>query len=319
MATHAPTTPIPSPRRRGAASVPQDAARALEVAPPPRRVLCPTGLPGAPVLPLDRFEVERPDGTLLRVGTTRGRAFEAARRASTFRPGIFTVRCNVTGAMFRHYLGGRLTSLPSPREHLEDVTRRALAVAHRAIAALDVLAGDPDAEPDADGEEDVAEASAAPVTLAPNRVPTVQSRRRLRHVEGITSLAPTDFGANAVTAIAQPHGNPFGHAPRTFRLSDETFAPDLRRGDLVLAVPVSAYHCEGLYLLTFGEPNVALYRCEARPGAGIVAWKDNRALGYAEITLTREEFDAAVLAQVVVTGRLVCAGLLPLASMGFVA
>ena len=56
------------------------------------------------------------------------------------------------------------------RARLEDA-------AERIIAALDALDGDPDAEPDPDGEVEPAEAREQPMTLAPDQRPDLYARR----------------------------------------------------------------------------------------------------------------------------------------------
>ena len=56
--------------------------------------------------------------------------------------------------------------------------RRLETLAERIIGILDHLDRDPDAEPDFDGEEDVAEASTVPLTLAPDTRPSRYGRAR---------------------------------------------------------------------------------------------------------------------------------------------
>jgi hypothetical protein len=108
--------------------------------------------------------------------------------------------------------------------------------------------------------------------------------------------------------VEQPSPNPFGHGPRVFRMTGPMMEPTLRHGDLLIAVPMSRYHCEGLYFLSFGFGHMAVWRCEARQGS-IFAWKDSEP-AY-QLEMTRAEFEDAVLAQVAITGRLVAGGLLP--------
>ncbi|UFN49398.1 hypothetical protein LPC08_01765 [Roseomonas sp. OT10] len=62
------------------------------------------------------------------------------------------------------------------------------SIVARALAMLDALDGDPDMEPNADGEAEPDEASLHPATLAADRVPAVVVRfpARSRQVPGIS-------------------------------------------------------------------------------------------------------------------------------------
>jgi hypothetical protein len=73
-----------------------------------------------------------------------------------------------------------------------------------ALDMLDDLDGDTNLEPDADGEAEPEEASAQPLTLAPDRANVVQMPRRLRHVEGITSSAPIDWASHMPPVVHRP-------------------------------------------------------------------------------------------------------------------
>lgn len=65
-----------------------------------------------------------------------------------------------------------------------DLRARLEALVDGILALLDAMDGDPDMEPDDDGEEDVTEASAVPLTLAPDRLPAsvIPLSRRPRRV-----------------------------------------------------------------------------------------------------------------------------------------
>ncbi|WP_458098524.1 hypothetical protein [Roseomonas sp. WA12] len=140
---------------------------------------------------------------------------------------------------------------------------------------------------------------------APGRPP----RRKPSKALAPLPILPPE-AAIGLPEIVQPNPNPRGHTPRIFRMVGDAMAPSVQRNDILIAVPVSAYHCEGLYLLSFAAGHLSLYRCEARQGA-VHAWRDNRAIDFARLVLTRAEFEEAVMAQVAMTGRLIAGGLLP--------
>lgn len=175
----------------------------------------------------------------------------------------------------------RRRSRPPTRVRLE-------TLAERIITLLDALDGDPDVEPDHDGEDDVAEASLQPTNLTPDRVPV----RRIPIRRGAAPLPARD--ASSLTAA------------RMVPIVGDGMHPTLREGDVAWALPCSRYAFEGLYILDLaGTPQVL--RCEARQGS-IRVTHDNPA--YAGFTLAPEDFEAMVVGQVAAVGRIVAPTLL---------
>jgi hypothetical protein len=116
-----------------------------------------------------------------------------------------------------------IVPLSVPPEIRARITGEIRSLLDRAEALIDFLnAADApllDLEPDADGEAEPDEASAQPLTLAPDRANVVQMPRRLRHVEGITSAAPIDWAASMPAAVHRPSNREMRRAYR------ETGAP----------------------------------------------------------------------------------------------
>jgi hypothetical protein len=157
------------------------------------------------------------------------------------------------------------------------------AAAEQLIAALDTLEGEPDAEPDEDGEVEPAEASAQALTLVRN-------------------VAPATF-------VRQPPR--FAHANlsevRLVPIEGRAMEPTLRRGDVAWAVPARRYSFEGLYVLDM-RGTLDVVRAQAIGPDAIRISRDDPA--YIPHVFTRAEFEGAVVGHVAAIGRIVVPTLL---------
>ncbi|MFT8245182.1 hypothetical protein [Roseomonas sp. BN140053] len=113
-------------------------------------------------------------------------------------------------------------------------------------------------------------------------------------------------GAVAMVPVAMANAAPplIWPETRTLRAADDSMAPFIRQGDLVVVTSVESFRWDGCYTLREERGAADVWRCQSVGRQGILVKKDNPDHPYSRVVMSAAEFAAAVVGQVGAVGRI---------------